>query len=555
MILFKEKYLIGLLYFVLFPLQGQTTIEFYNQSVEEIEQAFIKLEKTKKQKVSKELLSRAKKNNDSLKIAKGYYFSALANSHNEKAVGYLDSVIAGTKKWKNSIFPAKAYLEKGTQLYYLYKNKEALNNLLLASEKFKATKNEFGKVQTLHYIALLKGVAKQYEESLEILEKNILFFEKGVNKAKYENQYLKSLFALGAFYNKLDKLDLAEKANKEGIKKSKLLKNEIYPHFLMSYGTTFLRKGRPDLAIDSIKKGVSLIKNKKKAFCAGLLSINKCLKLLGEEDYKYLLKVDSIYNVEPQVVFYAKEANQKLYDYYKQKNNLEKQLKTVEKLLKIDSLLAEKNQLREELLKKYQIPNLLNEKEDLISKLKEEKGVESKKIILLVVVCLVLIILIISFVRKNQRNKKRYKELILSLEKEKFVKEDVKKEIDASVSIGISEEIVTAILEKLASFEEKKKFVKKNYTLSLLAKELKTNSSYLSKVINSSKGTNFSNYINNLRINYSVNRLKNDKKFRSYTITAIAKESGFNTAQSFTKAFQKKTGLYPSYFIKQLDLD
>ncbi|CAL2081168.1 helix-turn-helix transcriptional regulator [Tenacibaculum sp. 190524A02b] len=534
-------------------LYSQTNNDFYKLPIEKVEQRFIKLEKIEKNIISNKLLLKAKENNDSIKIAKGFYFKALANSHDQGSLVYLDSLITQTKHWENSNFPAKAYLQKGIQLYYLYRNKEALNSLLLASEKFERDKNQFGKVQTLHYIALLKGVAKQYEESLEILEKNILFFEEGNNKTKYENQYLKSLFALVPFYNRLDKLDLAEKINKEGIKKSKELKNDIYPHFLMSYGTTFLRKGNPELAIDSIKKGVSLVKYKKKAYCAGLLRVDECLKLLGEKDNKYLLKIDSTYNVEPQVVFYAKEANQKLYNYYKEKNDLEKQLITVEKLLKIDSLLAEKNQLREVLLKKYQIPNLLNEKENLISKLEKEKGFESQKSILLIIVCLILVVLIISFVQKNQRNKKRYNELILSLEKEKVPVKDTKKEIDASVSIGVSEEIVTSILEKLTSFEEKEKFVQKSYTLSSLAKELKTNSSYLSKVINSSKGTNFSNYINNLKIDYSVNRLKNDKKFRSYTITAIAKESGFNTAQSFTKAFQKKTGLYPSYFIKQLN--
>src|SRR5690606_14623444 len=95
----------------------------------------------------------------------------------------------------------------------------------------------------------------------------------------------------------------------------------------------------------------------------------------------------------------------------------------------------------------------------------------------------------------------------------------------------------------------------KKYTLNSLAKELNTNSTYLSKVINSSMQVNFSNYLNNLRVEYAIEKLAKSEKFRSYTIKAIAEESGFSTAQSFSTAFYKITGIYPSYFIKRLNKD
>jgi len=47
--------------------------------------------------------------------------------------------------------------------------------------------------------------------------------------------------------------------------------------------------------------------------------------------------------------------------------------------------------------------------------------------------------------------------------------------------------------------------------------------------------------------------LKQDSRFRKFTIKAIANEIGFNTDQAFSKAFYKRTGIYPSYFIKELD--
>ena len=37
------------------------------------------------------------------------------------------------------------------------------------------------------------------------------------------------------------------------------------------------------------------------------------------------------------------------------------------------------------------------------------------------------------------------------------------------------------------------------------------------------------------------------------TIEAIATEIGYKSTEPFSKAFKSKTGLYPSYFIKQLN--
>jgi AraC-like DNA-binding protein len=47
--------------------------------------------------------------------------------------------------------------------------------------------------------------------------------------------------------------------------------------------------------------------------------------------------------------------------------------------------------------------------------------------------------------------------------------------------------------------------------------------------------------------------LQKDTTIRKYTIKAIANEVGFNTSEPFAKAFYKKTGLKPSYYIKKLN--
>jgi YesN/AraC family two-component response regulator len=118
-------------------------------------------------------------------------------------------------------------------------------------------------------------------------------------------------------------------------------------------------------------------------------------------------------------------------------------------------------------------------------------------------------------------------------------------------TIKIPTETLKKILEGLKTFEEKRLFLHQNITLGRLAKQLKTNTSYLSKVINSYKRKNFKSYLNELRVHYAVQELKHNKELQKYTIDGIAKDMGFNNAESFTIAFRKVTGLYPTFFIKK----
>lgn len=110
-------------------------------------------------------------------------------------------------------------------------------------------------------------------------------------------------------------------------------------------------------------------------------------------------------------------------------------------------------------------------------------------------------------------------------------------------------------MDKLTLFEANKDFLIKKITLNSLSKKLETNPKYLSKIINFYKQKSFNNYINDLRIEYIINKIKTEHVFKKYSIKALAFEAGFNNSQSFSQFFYKKTGIYPSYFIKQLNKD
>ncbi|WP_298547683.1 helix-turn-helix domain-containing protein [uncultured Aquimarina sp.] len=123
---------------------------------------------------------------------------------------------------------------------------------------------------------------------------------------------------------------------------------------------------------------------------------------------------------------------------------------------------------------------------------------------------------------------------------------------DETLSFDISIEIINSIVVKLNKFEEGNDFLKPNITLTLLAKDLNTNSKYLSKIINTYKQKTFTQYINDLRIDYLIEKLKTNTSYTKYSIKAIAEEIGFKTPNAFSRAFFKKIGKYPSEYIKEL---
>ncbi|PUU67598.1 hypothetical protein DBB36_23120 [Flavobacterium sp. WLB] len=120
-------------------------------------------------------------------------------------------------------------------------------------------------------------------------------------------------------------------------------------------------------------------------------------------------------------------------------------------------------------------------------------------------------------------------------------------------TIGINEDIINQILKKLTDFETSKGFLDSNITIQTISESFDTNNKYVSKIVNIYKEKTFIQYINELRIEHALTCLKQDHKLRKYTIQALAIEFGFNNAESFSAAFHKKTGIKPTYFLKQLE--
>ncbi|HPF11988.1 MAG TPA: helix-turn-helix domain-containing protein [Flavobacteriaceae bacterium] len=152
-----------------------------------------------------------------------------------------------------------------------------------------------------------------------------------------------------------------------------------------------------------------------------------------------------------------------------------------------------------------------------------------------------------SFHRKQEL---RYKKIIKKIN---FGSSQLQESAQEVKEVQVSEEIIQLIMGNLKRFEKEKGYLDKDLDLPGLAKSFGTNHSYLSRVVNGIKGKSFKSYLNDLRIEHAFVDLQTDPKKRRFTIEAIAQENGFKSAESFSKKFKVRYGMYPSVFLRKLE--
>ncbi|WP_062062624.1 helix-turn-helix domain-containing protein [Aquimarina longa] len=511
-------------------------------------------------KIVKEALHKAKISFDTLGMADAYYFLSKLDSHN--ALHYIDSLITITKKKKYTRYPALGYSQKGNIYYEKGNYKEALEFYLKGSKSAKENKNEPLYLSIKFNIGLLKNTAGERKEAQAIFLEHLNFVDQNP-KFKKLNDYGRVLFALTDSYVYDNQLELAKEYIDKGIQQA-LKTNDaaIYPHFVVYSGVYHYLSKNYKTAIDSLEKGRILIKQvdevtTRTAICDYYIA--RSYQDLGDKEkgIHYFKKVDSVLKKTEDVIPEIIDTYTYLIEDSKIKKNVEKQIEYINTLLRLDSIRhSDQIYLTKNINERYDTIELISEKEDLIDQLKQDRFLKEETITILILFLIVLVTIAVFGFLKTYISRGR---LLKLLEEHQNKVNNITDQTDqASVitkkeDLDIPKEVIEVVLEKLYQFENLAKFSKKHYTLNSLAKELNTNSAYLSKIINGYKNINFSTYMNNLRVEYAIEQLASNKSLRSYTIKAIAEEVGFKNAQSFSSAFHKKTGIYPSYFIKHID--
>lgn len=191
---------------------------------------------------------------------------------------------------------------------------------------------------------------------------------------------------------------------------------------------------------------------------------------------------------------------------------------------------------------------LLTEQENLNLKLEEQKY--NRLLYLLIAGVIFIVFIGIFLLFKAKEKKKRLNEIIKYLQISKANFSEIKPlQKKTSKRIAIPEETEKMLLNKLKRFEKSQKYLNKDISLAVLSGAFETNTKYLSAVINKHYNDNFNTFINKLRINYIINKLKNDPHYINYKISFLAEECGYSSHSSFATVFKSVIGMSPVKFI------
>ena len=481
-------------------------------------------------------LAKAKREKNFGQMAHSY--KALIYTSNKKLqLIYVDSMLATAKRTADIEFIASGYMTKGVVQYDRKEHMNALDSYLKADEYISKTNNPYLSYKVKYVIAQIKYYLEFYDEATALFQECVNYFKENNDRA-----YLNSLHSLGLCYNRIGKYDLCSQMNQTGLSAGVRIKNsEMEPYFVHSEGVNqYFKHNYPD-AIKKLKKALPAIKeyNDFTNETTAYFYIGKsywALKL-KKKALPYLKKIDEAFKNQKYIRPDLREAYEILIDYYKQQNNKDLELYYNNTLIKVD----------QQLLKDYKyLSGKIHKEYDTKKILRTHRNIEQYRTIIITIMTVIISIL----VYRHYKNKRLFEELMNR--KPETAQSLVSNNTGKETELDINPELVTVILKNLEKFERNKKYLEKDMTLAKMASILNTNMKYASKIIARYRNKGTVDYISHLKIDHIIELLKNENKYRNYTNKALGEESGFGSTQIFTRAFNNRTGLSPTYFISKL---
>ncbi|WP_348098337.1 AraC family transcriptional regulator [Flavobacterium sp.] len=509
---------------------------------------------SKKSLYLKSFLVKSKKEKNLEEVVNGYK-NYLHHSPENLKLTYADSMIYTAKKSKDNALIGSAYLSKGILYYSRKKLNYALDNYLIANSYISKTNDKYLIYKTKYNIANIKYFLGFYDESISLFKECITYFkENNENKENNDRGYLNSLHSLGLCYNRIGNYGLCSQINEIGLAEGKRLANdEMREYFILSEGVNQYFRGNYASAINKINYSLHVIQ-KKKDFgneAVGYFYIGKSYWDLKNPKIAidYFKKVDAVFEDKGYIRPDLRNNYELLIRYFKSKNNPEQQLYYVEKLLKVDSILTNRYKyVSGRIHKDYDTKELLVQKKTIEKSLAKEERDSFIKSGVIIFLFLFVIFLIYQHVRNRKLYRRRFDEL---MKKDQVDTKFESKNTNYGIE-DINQDTVASILEQLEKFEKGKRFLEKDLTETKLAIAFDSNIKYLSKIIAHYKGKKFVTYINDLKVDYLINQLKENKKFHYYNNKALSEEAGFSSTERFAKAFFSRTGVPASYFMEEL---
>ncbi|MEO1485170.1 MAG: hypothetical protein AAFU57_05465 [Bacteroidota bacterium] len=440
---------------------------------------------------ARDLLNKSQQKNDLLynTIAKQILNSQ--DSNDQLSKDFQELITSMLKQESGRTETVKLFLKLGRKMYRKRAFSKSLDFYMVSyylSEKME-DKGLF--YLSKHAVGTLKNRIGDFSESYEIHNSNLELIESKILTPYNYKYHLVTLFSLAISCRNLGKLELASKFNRSG--KSLALKNkdlEMANLFLQHQAITMVSiddsKKNLVQALDTLLKATDYFEkehfNPDLAICYYYLGkINHDLNS-KDKAIDYFKRVDSIFQITNDIHPEAIPAYDYLIKNYKETDDSEQQLFYVNQFLVVDSVVKDyKSYLNNKITLEYDIPNLLAEKDLIISKQESNERLYYLIIILLITS----VILILVLFSRRQKHLKSQFQIIMTQKQEKVQTTTNFKHSE------VPERIIKQILNGLEEFEKKEQFTNRSISLNSLSQDLKTNSSYLSKTINVYKHKTF----------------------------------------------------------------
>ena len=505
-------------------------------------------------------------------------------------INYANQAINTAANSKNDMLLATAYFNRGAlysqEAYY----QKSLDDVLVANKYATQIGDQYSIYKSTYFIAQNKIYLGLHEDAAKELLVCIDFFKKHTTDSKlgqdYQIYYIYSMLSYIDNNTKMGKVAENKKLINESIKylEDNNLKQYI-PYFISSQGTdAYYLKNYPE----SIKKLTQALEmyNDKYPHITEIYYLGLNNWKIGKRGIavKFMEVIDNQYNKSNKLDPQFRSAYEILIKYNDSIKNRDKQLEYINKLMILDKS-YEKNfkYLYPKINKEYDTKKLISEKNKVESLL----ILRSNIFLLIFIISLGVILFFgIRYYRIKKLYKQRFESIIINSEAEEkkhlhhhkeeiSIQPELEEEIVVTTVVsdqdvkelnleapdqdeyysripGLNPLVVKSILNQLEKFEEDEDYLDSQLTQKSLVEELGTNSTYLSRIINTYKGSNFNIYVNNLRLNYVINLLRTDAKYLQYDVKELANICGFSNAESFSDNFYRKFEIKPSYFIKMM---
>lgn len=541
---FKYSSSFILIFLVCYVGHGQVHDSFSNESSNRMFESYDTLTPKKYKLVTTDSFSKKAVNRRSAQEMNARFYMLEDFRESSSTLAYLDGVIHFKQNSKVKAAPICNYIIKA----YRYEQNNDFINAIVNYLNVHALARELNNTNLMflssYSIGILIGKINAYELNLKLLK---MRFKLDRNEGRHGSA-LGAILKISNMYAIIKNVDSLRAYTCLGKELSLKLKDTMsFHHLLVHQSIAEYQSGNLNSAILNLEKERRFYEGRHKQddlifpyfHLAKAYALNADIKT----SISYLKKVDSIVYLGKIVHPLIRETYELLIEQSKDAEKRGDELFYKKQLVRFDSV---SNQdalyLSKQLYKEYNISKLKLEEKIITEKTLRENSKSNILTLFILWVLLILFFLIVFFqLRRRKFSAKRAESIKISTT------------TALTNNAIIPGEIVEEVLLKLEVFEQEKQYLSKNITLNSLAKEMHTNTNYLSKIINTYKRASFSNYLNTLRITYIVHELNVNNKYSKYTIQALAEVAGFNASESFGKAFYKITKSMPSDYINKLD--